>query len=434
MKLAMELILMVFILALGVTEAALPTTKHKPMKVRCKNKYFPCYNQELYCPASCPRSCSVDCNNCKAVCGPVPQLPPPPKYQKQMKVVCNDKRYRTCYNKPLFCPVTCPSTCTVNCASCQPVCSAASRPKRVRCLNKKYPGCYYREFTCPAACPQTCQVDSATCSPVCNCNKPGAVCEDPRFIGADGITFYFHGKKDQDFCLITDSNLHINAHLIGKRDNNMGRDFTWVQSLGILFDNHKLYIGANNTTTWNDALDRLTLSYDNQSINLPETDGATWKSTAGAGGGASAGEVTITRSKSTNAVEIIAEGMFMIKAVVVPISERDSLVHRYGITPQDQDCFAHLDLRFKFYSLSGEVNGVLGQTYATNYVSRVKMGVANPVVGGEKEFHSSSVFATDCGVSRFYGNRNESVYDEGMDFSDLNCVSSTTGRGVVCKR
>ncbi|KAK4340211.1 hypothetical protein RND71_041673 [Anisodus tanguticus] len=46
------------------------------------------------------------------------------------------------------------------------------------------------------------------------CDKPGAVCQDPRFIGADGITFYFHGK-DKDFCLVSDSNLHINGHFIG---------------------------------------------------------------------------------------------------------------------------------------------------------------------------------------------------------------------------
>lgn len=291
-------------------------------------------------------------------------------------------------------------------------------------MNKEYPACYYRQFTCPAACPQTCQVDSVTCSPVCNCNKPGAVCQDPRFIGADGITFYFHGKKDQNFCLVTDSNLHINAHFIGKRDTNMGRDFTWVQSLGILFDDHKLYIGAQKTATWNDALDRLSLSYDGHPINLLEAEGASWKTKAGG--------VTFTRTRSTNAVEVEAEGKFKIKAVVVPITEKDSLIHKYGISPQ-HDCFAHLDLSFKFYSLSDEVNGVLGQTYAPKYVSQAKMGVTNPVIGGEKEFLSSTTFATDCAVARFNGNGNDSDY-EGLEFADLNCASGTTGRGVVCKR
>ena len=257
-----------------------------------------------------------------------------------------------------------------------------------------------------------------------DCNKPGAVCQDPRFIGADGITFYFHGKKDQDFCLVTDSNLHINAHLIGKHESNMGRDFTWVQSLGILFDHHKLYIGALKTSTWNDAMDRLSISLDYQPISIPEIEGARWNATISG--------LTITRSRATNAVVVEAEGNFKIKAAVVPITEKESMIHKYGIIPE-QDCFAHLDLSFKFYSLSDDVNGVLGQTYASNYVSRVKMGVVNPVLGGEREFRSSGLFATDCAVANFNGNGNGN-HSIGMDFGDLNCASGTSSRGIVCKR
>jgi len=257
-----------------------------------------------------------------------------------------------------------------------------------------------------------------------DCNKPGAVCQDPRFIGADGITFYFHGKKDRDFCLVTDSNLHINAHFIGKRNANMGRDFTWVQSLGILFDNHKLYIGALKTGTWNDAMDHLALGFNGQPIILPEVEGASWQSQSG--------DITITRSRATNAVELAAEGKFKIKAVVVPITEKESMIHQYGVT--QEDCFAHLDLSFKFHSLSGEVNGVLGQTYATNYVSRVKMGVDMPVLGGEKEFSSSDLFSADCTVARFTGNGNGNyTYTDGIQLPDLNCAAGN-GPGVVCKR
>ncbi|KAK9755939.1 hypothetical protein RND81_01G060800 [Saponaria officinalis] len=140
--------------------------------------------------------------------------------------------------------------------------SSTVEAKKVRCKNKAYSTCYFRQFTCPADCPNSCDVDCHTCSPVCDCNKPGAVCQEPRFIGADGLTFYFHGKKDRNFCLVSDPNLHINAHFIGKRNPTMGRDFTWVQSLGILFDNHYIYIGARKTAMWNDAIDRLTLSFD----------------------------------------------------------------------------------------------------------------------------------------------------------------------------
>lgn len=115
---------------------------------------------------------------------------------------------------------------------------------------------------------------------------------------------------------------------------------------------------------------------------------------------------------------------------MVPITEKESRIHKYGIT--QEDCFAHLDLSFKFYALSGDVNGVLGQTYATNYVSRAKMGVAMPVLGGDKEFASSSLFATDCAVARFSG---EETSLEAVAYANMNCGSDYLGaQGVVCKR
>ncbi|XP_028062061.1 uncharacterized protein LOC114265440 [Camellia sinensis] len=255
-----------------------------------------------------------------------------------------------------------------------------------------------------------------------DCNRPGAVCQDPRFVGADGIAFYFHGKKGQDFCIVTDSNLHINAHFIGKRKSNMKRDFTWIQSLGILFDSHKLSIAAQKTPIWDDSVDRLSLSFDGEPVLLSAFSGATWQPSAVSG-------VSITRSRDANSVVIEVEENFKIKANVVPITEKDSRVHNYGVT--EEDCFAHLDLGFKFYSLSGGVNGVLGQTYGGDYVSKVKMGVVMPVLGGHKEFGSSSLFAVDCAVARFNGSFNSSG---GFEYGDLNCGSGMDGRGVVCKR
>ncbi|CAB4307989.1 unnamed protein product [Prunus armeniaca] len=44
-----------------------------------------------------------------------------------------------------------------------------------------------------------------------NCNSPGSACYDPRFIGGDGIVFYFHGKNNQQFSLVSDRNLQING-------------------------------------------------------------------------------------------------------------------------------------------------------------------------------------------------------------------------------
>ncbi|MCD7452943.1 hypothetical protein HAX54_018912 [Datura stramonium] len=433
----------------------------KPMKVKCQDRKFPnCYHKDLFCPNNCPRTCVADCESCQPICVPPPL--PPPKPRSPKKVKCQDKKFPNCYHESFACPANCPRTCIADCDSCQPLCppffpplSPNSPPslspplpptpnspppispplppstpnssppggKRVSCKNKLYPQCYRQEYQCPSDCPDTCEVDCVTCSPICNCNRPGAVCQDPRFIGADGLTFYFHGKKDEDFCLVTDSNLHINAHFIGRRNENMKRDFTWVKSLGILFNNHKLFISAKKTSTWNDALDRLELAFDGQSIMIPAREGAKWEPIS---------SISITRNRDTNSVVIQVEGNFQIKARVVPITEKDSRIHNYGIT--EENSFAHLDLSFKFYSLSGKVNGVLGQTYGSNYVSRVKMGIEMPVLGGEKEFSSSGIFSTDCAVSRFISGTNTQIDGSKDDYADLKCASGLDGKGVVCKR
>ena len=256
------------------------------------------------------------------------------------------------------------------------------------------------------------------------CDKPGAVCQDPRFIGGDRITFYFHGKKDNNFCLVSDNNLHINAHFIGRRNENMKRDFTWVQSIVILFDNHQLFLGAKKTSTWDDYVDRLALSFDDESITLQESECAKWESSS----------VSIVRETSTNKIIVEVEGNFRITAKIVPITEEDSTIHNYGITKND--CFAHLDLSFKLLSLSNEVSGVLGQTYKPNYVSRVNIGAKMPIMGGAKEYETSSLFSPYCSA-RFIGNNglNKDIGTmENLALPILSCTSGIDGEGVVCKR
>ncbi|KAF3622666.1 putative spore coat protein SP85-like [Capsicum annuum] len=353
---------------------------------------------------------------------------------------CSDDEIKQCKNLPHVCPKFCPNGCITECRSCKPICIDSSSPrppstphpskspKKVKCKSKdeKHRKCYNQEHTCPSSCPGTCQVDCVSCKPVCSCDKPGAVCQDPRFIGADGITFYFHGKKDKDFCLVSDSNLHINAHFIGKRNENMKRDFTWVQAIGILYGTHQISVGAQKTATWDDAIDRLSIEFDGETIALPDNEGSRWQSESGP-------TASITRTSDTNEVVIEVENIFKITAKVVPITEKESKVHNYGIT-QD-DCFAHLELGFKFMSLSDVVSGVLGQTYRRNYVSRVKMGALMPVMGGDKEFSASELFKADCIVTKFQAvDEINDISLNDFELPNLKCSSGMHGRGVVCKR
>ncbi|XP_027083823.1 uncharacterized protein [Coffea arabica] len=444
----------VLVLVVVVAEAQPNGPKNK--MVQCQDRASPCFHDHMHCPDVCPRDCHVDCASCQPVCDVPSLLPPPPPEIIHPPTPPPPPTPTSAPPPPPTSippppPTPTPSSSappppptsipppppTPTPSSSPPPTPTGSPPpstptpppevsgKRVYCKNRNYTRCYRMEQRCPSSCPDQCEVDCVTCSPVCNCNRPGAVCQDPRFIGADGLTFYFHGKKDHDFCIVTDSNLHVNAHFIGRRNQNMKRDFTWVQSLGILFDNHQIYVGAKKTATWDNAVDHLGLAFDGQPIYLTDGEGAKWQPITTPG-------VSITRSHDTNSVIIEVEGNFQITATVVHITKKDSWIHKYGIT--DEDCFAHLDLGFKFYSLSGAVTGVLGQTYASNYVSRVKMGVDMPVLGGEKEFASSNLFSTDCAGARFHGSPSITSSKSVDRYSDLKCASGLDGRGVVCKK
>ncbi|WJX24376.1 hypothetical protein P8452_13491 [Trifolium repens] len=100
----------------------------------------------------------------------------------------------------------------------------------------------------------------------------------------------------------------------------MKRDFTWVQSIAILFDNHKLYLGAQKTSTWDDSVDRIALSFNGEPITLHESEGTKWESFG----------VSIVRETSTNNIIVKVEGKFRITVKVVPITEEDSRIHNYG--------------------------------------------------------------------------------------------------------
>lgn len=228
-----------------------------------------------------------------------------------------------------------------------------------------------------------------------NCEGIGAGCYDPRFIGGDGTVFFFHGRKNEHFTLVSDpQNLHINAHFIGLRPADRTRDFTWIQGLGLILGNtsHTLTVQATKSSKWDDGVDHLHLVYNGEPLSLPEGHLSQRK--------LAEDELIIERTASRNSIAIIIEGTAQISVNAVPITEEDDRVHKYDV-PQD-DCFAHLEVQFEFFKLSPRVDGVLGRTYRPEYVSRAKAGVEMPVLGGEDKYWTSSLLATDCKVCSFW--------------------------------
>ncbi|XP_058103657.1 uncharacterized protein LOC131247293 [Magnolia sinica] len=272
--------------------------------------------------------------------------------------------------------------------------------------------CFLKTLTCPTQCIQRkprqnrkvkgCFVDcSSKCETTCkhrkpNCNGFGSVCYDPRFVGGDGVMFYFHGAKGSNFALVSDDQLQINAYFIGTRPEGRTRDFTWVQSLGILFDSHNLIISAKHVAKWDDNVDALTISWDQREVVIPTDGEAEWRIMSEKDGGR---EVSIERTDEFNSVRITISGLVEMDVKVTPIGEAENRAHNYQLPAGD--AFAHLETQFRFTNLTDMVDGILGQTYRPRYISPVRTGIPMPMMGGEDKYFVKSLYSPNCNACRF---------------------------------
>ncbi|KAK9152609.1 hypothetical protein Sjap_000089 [Stephania japonica] len=297
-------------------------------------------------------------------------------------------------------------------------------------------------ITCPSECPtikpkdpnaKACYINcySPKCEATCrkrkpDCNSPGSACYDPRFIGADGIVFYFHGKSNQHFSLVSDPNLQINARFIGHRPSGRTRDYTWIQGLGILFGAHAFTVEAKRVAKWDDDVDQFQFSYDGKALSIPESHFSEWNSPEQ--------ELRVERTSTRNSVTVTLPGMAEVSISIVPVTEQDDKIHNYQIP--SNDCFTHLEVQFRFIGLSSAVEGVLGRTYRPDFKNPAKPGVAMPVVGGEDKYRTSSLLSADCAActASFEGveTKESSLL---IDYGMLDCTSGgNSGGGIVCRR
>lgn len=119
---------------------------------------------------------------------------------------------------------------------------------------------------------------------------------------------------------------------------------------------------------------------------------------------------------------------------IVPVTKEDDRVHHYKV-PSD-DCFAHLEVQFRFFSLSPNVDGALGRTYMPDFENPAKPGVAMPVVGGEDKYRTTSLLSPDCSTCLFSpetGSNEETTSQ--TEILTLDCTrGASAGYGIVCKK
>ncbi|XP_065878504.1 uncharacterized protein [Euphorbia lathyris] len=301
--------------------------------------------------------------------------------------------------------------------------------------------CGDKYFECPTECPslssenpkaKVCYVDcnSPQCYSQCkyrlaNCETPGSACYDPRFIGGDGVVFYFHGKSNEHFSLVSEPYLQINGRFIGHRPVGRSRDFTWIQALGVLFNSHSFSLDATKAATWDAQIDHLKFTYNGEDLSVPETSLATWYSLEK--------DVKVERVSSKNSVIVTLKDAAEILVNVVPVTKEDDRIHKYQI-PSD-DCFIHLEIQFRFFNLSPKIDGVLGRTYRPDFENQAKPGVAMPVLGGDENYRTSSLLSSDCQSCIFVPRNEEKEISSMMNYVTLDCThSSSAGYGIVCKK
>ncbi|KAH0986736.1 hypothetical protein GBA52_013913 [Prunus armeniaca] len=142
------------------------------------------------------------------------------------------------------------------------------------------------------------------------------------------------------------------------------------------------------------------------------------------------------RTSSKNSVLITLPEVAEISVNVVPVTKKeDDRIHNYQI-PSD-DCFAHLEVQFRFYGLSSNVEGVLGRTYQPDFKNPAKPGVAMPVVGGEQKYRTTSLVSADCIACVFTQSRKLYQTDSRVLDSEesFDCTgNSFGGNGIVCRK
>ncbi|KAG1361239.1 hypothetical protein COCNU_09G007020 [Cocos nucifera] len=238
--------------------------------------------------------------------------------------------------------------------------------------------------------------------------------------------FYFHGKTNEHFTLVSDPNLQINARFIGLRPARRTRDFTWIQALGIRFGPHSFTLAATRASSWDPRADHLFFSFNGKPIDLDVGHLSSWSSPST--------NLHVERTATVNSVTVTLPRVFEIMTTVVPVTQEDRKIHKYGIP--DDDCFAHLEVQFRFFRLSEKVEEVLGQTYRPDFQNPVKRGVLMPIMGGEDRYFTSSLLSANCKSCIFSPEENvAALEDVVIAAAALDCTRKmTSGHGVVCRR
>ncbi|KAG5032866.1 hypothetical protein JHK82_016434 [Glycine max] len=115
--------------------------------------------------------------------------------------------------------------------------------------------CYEKYVRWPTECPSNESTDPKAKVSQIDCDK--SICRAVVMAECSTST-----KSNEHFTLVSDFAIQINARFIGYRPEGSGRDYTWIQALGILFNSKTLSLEAVKTPQWSENVDHLKFTYN----------------------------------------------------------------------------------------------------------------------------------------------------------------------------
>eukprot|EP00475_Leptophrys_vorax_P007241 TRINITY_DN14589_c0_g1_i2.p1 TRINITY_DN14589_c0_g1~~TRINITY_DN14589_c0_g1_i2.p1 ORF type:complete len:483 (-),score=-8.82 TRINITY_DN14589_c0_g1_i2:20-1468(-) len=245
---------------------------------------------------------------------------------------------------------------------------------------------------------------------------PPGVKGDPHFVGWDGVHFDFTGQPGHSYCMLSDSNVHVNMFLDGFTDTNahgVKETHSWIKGIGFVTLNHKLALFARTSPsparTPEGFMKRIVL--DGREFSLqPGTKYAT-----------ADGEVEIEFDEAGRKEEGSEE-----ESDVYTVTVRDQLKMLLRMKPEiggvrrPEDSFIHFSMEVLDEHLSTRTHGILGQTlYNLNNPEAAPTGydveysgvvwawqvvgadAENYIQGSPGDYVTSHLLTTDCRFSRF---------------------------------
>ncbi|CAI5512308.1 unnamed protein product [Closterium sp. Naga37s-1] len=204
-----------------------------------------------------------------------------------------------------------------------------------------------------------------------NCSRIGGSCpytkNDPHFQGAQGTRFEFNGAPEKTFCLLTDSNVHVNMQMRGYYDTrtvgatvlrNGKAVRTWIRALGFVWRaaageaEHKFRLVARAGKQQERGDGFLDLAeIDGKALPRMTKEGETLSLPGGLA-------FTYVGVESGGFVKDVYR---VTIAGLLDMEIKLRVAHPLLQTPDDAE--AHINLAFDGVEATEQVHGIIGQTY-----------------------------------------------------------------------